>query len=75
MRILGPDAPREDRRLQLQVESQRVVRLSHDAGRDLSEDGAQALNGNRADLFGLGLGVLPKPGRGSGKQSLPQCRP
>lgn len=44
--------------LQLQMESQCVIQLRHDVRRDMSEDPAQPLDGDRADLLGLGLGVL-----------------
>lgn len=47
-----------------------VVKLRHDVRRGPSEDRAQPLDGYRADLLGLGLGVLTQPGRSGGQQSL-----
>ncbi len=43
--------------LQLEMESQRVVQLRHGVGRDSPENRAQPLDGDRADLLGLCLGV------------------
>jgi hypothetical protein len=45
--------------LQLQVEAQCVIELRHDVRGRLSEDRAQPLYCDGADLLGLGLGVVP----------------
>ena len=44
--------------LQLQVKTQCLVKLRHDLRRGMPEDRAKSLDSDRADLLGLGLGVL-----------------
>lgn len=58
------------RGLQLQVEAKCVVEVGHDVGGGSSDDGAEALDCDGADLLGLGLGVLPEAGRGCGQEGL-----
>ena len=42
------------------------VKARHDLCRGVPEDRAQSIDGDRADLLGLGLGVLRQPGRAGG---------
>ncbi len=44
---------------QLQVDAQCVVDVRHDVYGGSAEDGAKLLDCDRADLLGLGSGVLP----------------
>lgn len=52
--------------LQLQVEAQRVVEVHHDVRGSPPEDCTDPLDSDAADLFGLGLRILPKTGFGRG---------
>lgn len=47
-------------RSQVQVQAQRFVDSGHQARRDSPDSGPDALNGDRAHLLSLGLGVHPQ---------------
>jgi hypothetical protein len=56
--------------LQAQLDAQRLVEFGGKAGRQLPDPPADALDGDRADLLSLCLGVAGQAGFGSGQQNL-----
>ncbi len=53
--------------LQLQVKTECVIKMRHDFPGGVPEDRAQSLDGDRAHLLGLGLGVPRQPGCAGGQ--------